>query len=230
MAKEAAKLGPQPPQKPQKVWEFTHEGEVFQPPHKVWTHEMIPKHSNVGIHPISFSPLKSCSAGWAKWIFGHVWRPGYAHFCTFWSVPPKSSKLPCKFCGKHHNASVHGVIAFCNITHSLVQAWITAWGTTFEAIEWRLNATADERRLTGKLCIPFSLYKTLSAKLGRSKARKKISDFQGQVLRHMDAYLSEQPSQKQTRHPKRPSPWKEEDYDHGLPSLPLAPVWKRKKA
>lgn len=230
LAKAAAKMLPQPPQKPQTPWEFAYEGEVFHPPHKVWTHDLIPTHSQTGIHQISFAPLRRQTLGWIKWIFAHVWRPGFSHFCTFWSVPPKASRIPCNTCGTHHNLSVHGIIAFCSESHPLVQAWSHAWGPTYIATIWRRSASQEDLRLLGKLCIPNNLYIFLSKQLGRRGARSAISGFQQRILPLLDQTTCT-PQTKSHPPPKfkRPSPWKEEDYDHGLPAIPIHKVKRWRK-
>ena len=229
LAKQATKLPPQPPQTPVSCWEFAYSGEVFHPPNKVWTHDLIPSHSHSDIHPISFAPLRTTSLIWLKWIFGHMWRPGFSHFATFWSLPPKPSKTPCPICHLNHNRSMHGCIAFCTEDHPLVKAWCLAWGSCSTAVLWRRQASANERRLLGKLCIPQSLFTHLVRKVGRKDARKAIGHFHRSATTLLDAAAGATPPTSPTPAAKRPSPWRQEDYDHGLLTIPLPSVRKRSK-
>ena len=229
LAKLATQLPPQPPQRPKTPWDIAYQGELFQPPHKVWTHDYIPHHSSKDIHRISFAPLRSLNLNWIKWIFGHIWRPGFSHFCTFWAVPPKAARNPCVYCPTLHNASVHGCVAYCVEEHPLVKAWCRAWGINAPAIQWRRQASSIERRLLRKLCIPTPLYDHLVASVGRKEARQSIFTFQKRVIALMEEQLNTQPRPPHQSACKRPSPWIEMDYDHGQASLPLKNVWKRPK-
>ena len=64
-------------------WEVCKNGEPFLPPHKVWTHSLIPSHRPRNIHPSTNTPLKRSVLSWYRWLLALVWRPGYAGPTTY---------------------------------------------------------------------------------------------------------------------------------------------------
>ena len=198
-------------QKPQSPWEVGIQGLPHQPPHKCWTEANIPTHRHTGIHPISFVPLKRNpdSLPWIKWLFGLCWRPGWPSYQSFWSQKP--SRHPCPTCRQFHNASINGILAFCD-GHPLRRAWLEAWGGHPLVLQWLKSATPSDRILVGKVCIPQILYSKIAHTLGRSAARSLIFTFKRTILPllHMclDS-LSPQPSQPTQR--KRKCIWVESD-------------------
>ena len=64
------------------------------PPHQVWTHDLVPQHSQEDIHPVSWCPMKYRRLAWHKWLFDLQSRHGYSHYATFWRDDPPPSHLP----------------------------------------------------------------------------------------------------------------------------------------
>ena len=124
-AKVGTLLPPPPPATRTSPWEVIRQGEVTLPPHKVWTHDLVPSHQHEHFHPVSWRPLKRHRLTWHKWLFGLQSREGFSHYATYWRDEP--SRMPCAHCGNRHNDSVHGVLAHCSPTHPLVAAWLSAW-------------------------------------------------------------------------------------------------------
>ena len=188
-------------------WEICINGEPFLPPHKVWTHDLIPSHRPRHIHTTTYPPLKRSILVWYSWHFALVWRPGYSAPTTFWrDTPPKR---PCQLCKGSHNQSVHGYVAYC-LTHPLHLAWRAAWGPNSPALSWRAYAQRRDAFLTGKLAIPDSLYAHMSRHLGKKGALKAIASFQDKVIELLHAALPPIPQDYKT---PRPSPYNIADWD-----------------
>ena len=192
-------------------WEVGINGEIMYPPHKVWTHARIPRHSPKGIHNSSYSPLKRNNVRWYKWHYALVWRPKYMSPTSFWVNAP--SKKPCCMCKEHHNQSVHGYLAFCK-QHPLYKAWGRAWGPYSDAVRWRHTANKRDTFLIGKLCIPQSLYILLKSQLGARGASTAIKHFQHNVLDLLHDILPPPPD---TYRAPRPSPYNVADWDFTRP-------------
>ena len=147
----------------------------------MWARHQIPHFSHDGVHWWSWQPLKR-SLVWAKWFFVAKSAKGFSDPRTFWRDAP--SKHPCQHCNRHHNQSVHGVIALCQWQQNpLLAAWATAWGTQKDAVtRWRESANQQDLRLTGKLLCPISLVGMLVETIGYSGARKAVKKFYDSVL------------------------------------------------
>jgi ribonuclease HI len=173
-AKAAAFLPPLPPPKRQHAWEVFHSGVVQCPPHKTWTHQAIPTHAHVGIHPSSFRPLRWKRAAWYKWVFALQWRPGFDAYTKFWnqSVPLRA----CTWCGNRHNQSVHGFMAFCK-PHPLHQAWLTAWSNHPFVLDWLLNSSMADQWLVGKAVVPQTLHASLSQQMSTKSLHSLLAKF-----------------------------------------------------
>ena len=163
--------GPPPlrPQGRQSPWDILDGGPRQHPPHKTWTEPMIPTHRHRNIHRISFTSLRRMSCIWVQWIFGLMWREGFAPYTTFWNLQSK----PCPLCKGAHNQSIHGYIAVCP-PHPLHKAWLHAWRRDPTVHDWYTRASALDWQIVGRLCILESLY----AQHGRSSARRRVFAFQ----------------------------------------------------
>ena len=208
---EFAKYGstlPLPPAaKPSSPWDVVRHGELMSPPHKVWTHDLFPTHTHENFHSSSWRPLKFRRLAWHKWLFGLQTRLGYSHYATFWKddVPP----TPCPHCSLRHNMSVHGYIAHCSPAHPLVHAWTTAWPVSSTPIRWRATAHKRDLRITGRLAIPISLFRALSAAHGGPRAARKIVyKWQESVMDKVTGALSDYiPAPSSKPNPFTPSDW-----------------------
>jgi hypothetical protein len=213
-ARKATNLPSQRPAKPATRWDVIIEGLPHFPPHKCWTESNLPRHQHTDIHPISFIPLKRSpdSLAWTKWIFGLCWRPGWAPYQSFWSQTP--NRRACPTCLSFHNASVNGTLSFCD-PHPLRQAWLQAWGHHPLVLEWARNPSQHDRVLLGKVCIPHSLYHTLSKHLGRAATRKLVFSFQKAVIPLLQTCLDTCSPIKPDSAPrrKRKRIWVPEDWD-----------------
>ena len=208
---EYAKIGtelPPPPARRTSPWDVIRIGEIFLPPHKVWTHDLSPSHSHDSFHPASWRPLRFRRLAWHKWLFGLQSRQGYAHYATFWTDAP--GKTECPHCKRRHNLSVHGVLAFCAPTHPLVRAWLSAWTVSPHIRNWRQTACRNDLRIAGRLAIPRSLYHYLRNRLSGLRAvRKEVGHFQQSALDAVTAALSHAiPTKPQTR----PNPFVASDW------------------
>ena len=74
---------PPPPEAKQTPWDVIRHGERMLPPHKVWTHDLVPQHSHEHIHQVSWCPTKYRRLAWHKWLLGLQSRHGYSHYATF---------------------------------------------------------------------------------------------------------------------------------------------------
>lgn len=179
-AKYATMLPDPPRVSPSSCWEVTQCGAVVGYPHKTWIRHLAPRHSQQGIHPLSWTPFLAGSNAWAYWLFGCIWSAGFMSPISFWFNRP--SPHPCEFCHTHHNASIHGYIAFCS-THPVVRAWEKAWGSWSPITQqWKRTAVARDRFLLGKLTIPSSLWRCLVSQVGKRPARQAIRHFQFNIL------------------------------------------------
>ena len=63
----------------------------MEPPHKVWTPDLVAQHAHDNFHSSSWHPLRYKRLTWHKWLFGIQSRRGYSHYATYWSdtSPPK---------------------------------------------------------------------------------------------------------------------------------------------
>ena len=222
-ARKACSLPAQKLLQPHSPFSVVIEGLPHMPPHKCWTEENVPKHRHAGIHAISFVPLKRSpdSLPWIKWLFGLCWRPGWASYQSFWSQT--ASRQPCPSCHRFHNASINGTLAFC-CTHPLRHAWLQAWNQHPLIIEWLSTADMSDQMLTGKVCIPDSLYRWLSSHLGRTATRKLIQSFQKDILSLLHNCLDALPQPPVQSIPKGNCKriWVESDWDtpgQGVPHL-----------
>ena len=222
-ARQATTLPPQTSAMPTSLWDVVVDGMRHSPPHKCWTERNIPTHRHTGIHPISFTPLRKCpeSLPWIKWLFGLRWRPGWDSYQSFWKHTP--SRRACPFCHSFHNASIHGTLAFC-ASHPLRNSWLKAWGRHPLVAAWVQTASKADLMLLGKVCIPTSLYESLSATLGRKGTRQLVFSFQGCVLPLLDEVLDTlSPLPPQLPKGKRKRIWMEEDWldqGQGVSDLP----------
>ena len=57
-AKLGSTLPKPPPMQATSPWDIVRHGELMHPPHKTWTHDLIPSHSHDGFHPITWHPRK----------------------------------------------------------------------------------------------------------------------------------------------------------------------------
>ena len=181
-----------PPQTSSSPWDVVRHGELMAPPHKVWTHDLIPTHSHEHFHPVSWRPLKFRRLAWHKWLFGLQSRMGYQHYTTFWR--DETPVVCCPICHSRHNSSVHGVLAFCSRDHPLVKAWLDSWPHPESVARWRATALRRDLRIVGRLAVPHSLYKYLrTTQGGLSAARRQVGRFQRSVLDSVTSALSECP-------------------------------------
>ena len=65
------------------------------PPHKVWTHDLVPRNSHEHIHPVSWCPMKYRRLAWHRWLLGLQSRHGYSHYATFWRDDPPLTSARC---------------------------------------------------------------------------------------------------------------------------------------
>jgi hypothetical protein len=218
-ARKASSLPPQPSMQSSSPFSAIVQGLAHFPPHKCWTEVNVPTHRHTDIHPISFAPLKRNpdSLPWVKWLFGLCWRPGWASYQSFWSLTP--SRRPCPVCLAFHNTSIHGTLSFCE-PHPLRQAWLAAWQHHPVVLEWLKTASHHDRVLLGKVCIPRSLYSTLTHNMGRALARKLIQSFQHSVVSSLNECLNTlpQPVPATLSRGKRRRVWVEADWDNHTPA------------
>ena len=109
---------------PKSAWQLSFEGDNVDGPHRVWSMPLIPSHTGVDIHPRSWQPWKRGAINWFKWVFGTVDGPGFVHRKSFWFNGCKGRS--CTACLGSRNQSVHGVLAFCSGSHTLVHIWLHA--------------------------------------------------------------------------------------------------------
>jgi hypothetical protein len=232
LAKTATDLPLQGPEHITSPWQVRVMGQIFSPPHKVWTSLATPTHSHQDIHRFSWDPLRCNILKWYKWLFGLQWRPGFMSYQSYWTNIP--SKRTCPTCGNSHNSSIHGFISFCSPAHPLVAAWEMAWGTNTLVKAWRRSATHRDRFLLGKLVIPISLWNHLKVHLGKKDARRAVKSFQIKVLPlQMTALQDDQPPPEGwdalPADPQRPSVFNEEEWDDQTGPRQVHQVRKRKR-
>ena len=162
----------------------------MEPPHKSWTHDLAAQHTGDNFHSSSWHPLRYKRLAWHKLLFGIQSRRGYSHYATYWSdTSPQSA---CGHCHVRHNMSVHGVAAYCSPSHPLVRAWIHASPQPSIVSSWRATAHRCDLRITGRLAVPCSLYDTLRACLGESRAAERaIASYQRKVLDAVNTVLAD---------------------------------------
>ena len=90
------------PAKASSPWDVVRHGEVLSPPHKSWTHNLIPSHSQENFHPSSWKPLRHHRLAWHKWLFGLQSRVGFSHYASFWRDDPP---VPGAHTAVHHMTS-----------------------------------------------------------------------------------------------------------------------------
>ena len=180
---------PPPPATPTTPWDIVRHGERVLPPDKVWTLDLVPAHTHEHFHPSSWTPLKYRRLAWHKWLFGLQTRSGFSHYASYWKDELPTSA--CGHCGSRHNASVHGVLAYCEPSHPLVQAWLTSWPNPRLLQQWRSTALRRDLRIIGRLAIPRTLYQLLYRVQGGSRAaRKAVGQLQRRVLDSVTSVLS----------------------------------------
>ena len=199
---------PPPPALRPSPWDIIRQGEHVLPPHKVWSHDLIPSHQNEHFHPISWRPLGHRRLAWHKWLFGIQSRAGFSHYATFWR--DENEKTPCAACGTHHNRSVHGVLAHCSPTHPLVSAWLSAWSVSALVATWRATAVRRDLRIIARLAVPRSVYRYLAQHSGGLRAARKIvGQFQSTVVDSVNSALcSAIPPPSRRPCPFRPEDWR----------------------
>ena len=187
LAKRSCRLPTQHPQFPEQAWDVCFQGEKVQSPHKSWARALIPHHANIGIHPISWKPLKTDPHRWLRWLFGLVDSPGFASHYTFWQELVSATR--CAICLTFHNRSVAGTVAFC-MGSPLCTAWESAWGPWRDLVcQWRTLAQKRDRWMVGKVVVPSSLWDFLRNSLGNMLARNAVLHWQSKVILSLNAAL-----------------------------------------
>ena len=119
-----ASLPDPPPPVPRNPWDIVWGGEIVTSPHKTWVRHTRPQHTPEGIHPVSWRPIRR--KGWFRWLLGLQWSLGHQAPQSYWHRCP--STFPCAYCGRLHNASIHGHIGLCpSPANPAVQLWAEAW-------------------------------------------------------------------------------------------------------
>ena len=196
------------PTHPSTPWDVIRSGERVLPPHKVWTHDLIPSLTRDHFHPLSWCPLRHKRLAWYKWLFFLRSRPGYRHYATF--CRDDLPKDHCPHCIHRHNLSLHSVLAHCTPSHPLVQAWVTAWQQPLLLQSWRNTANRRDLRIMARLAIPQSVYRFLCSSLGGLRApRSAVMSFEQTVLDTVNLALA---NDAPFPPPRRPCPFNIADW------------------
>ena len=150
---------------------FIIHDEVWAPPHKCWARKLkdafqgrgppgthlSPYHSHTGIHPASWTPLFSPRVRfrnvWRRWLLGQEQWQGLEYYLWESRKPP-----PCGTCGHRHARDIHTGIAVCPRFHGLRNVLFHTFPVNARISQWWNTASAEDRRLLGRLLIPKALF------------------------------------------------------------------------
>ena len=158
-----------PPPAPQCPWDVVRHGELQSAPHKVWTHDLVPTHTHEGFHQLSWRPLKHERLDWHKWLLDYspeLASPTMPHS----GIQARPSKQACPHCLRHHNQSMHGVLASYDPSQPLAHAWLHSWPCPRTVARWCLTGVHRDPRIVAHPAIPRSPYVHLKGSMGGLQA------------------------------------------------------------